>query len=665
MALISKTWIGVLGAGVVLSAMALSTAGLAQTAPPSSGAVAMPDLDIYGRLPAFSSPRISPDGTKLAYLVPAGTSHALLIMDLKTAANVGGLRQIDNKVRGVDWIGNDHLLITTSTTSSIANLGVDQGEFSQGLIYSLADRSVQTIFARNSELARIMFGSPMIRQTPTGYAVFVEGLNGRDYTRSLYRVDPATNRATLASRGANVGRYLLDASGEPVARSTYEGEKGIWGVDAKRDGVWPRVWTVTAALDQPSLIGFGVTDRSVIVEAKLDGDAEPRFHALSLDTGEWSDLPFAKEPDSLIFHPVTKLLIGAVTGTDSGPQYEFLDPTASLTWRSVAAAFAGRNPSMVSWSANLRSILIQTDGNGDAGTYQLVDLDRHVAEIVGQSYPDLKPEQIGEIRIISYDAADGMEIPGYLTLPPGVSDPQNLPLVVMPHGGPAARDSFGFDWWAQAMASRGYAVLQPNFRGSDGLGEAHLQAGYGQWGRKMQSDLSDGVRWLAGQGIIDPKRVCIVGASYGGYAAMAGPTLDTGIYRCAVAVAGVSDLNGMIRWSAERAGQRNSPAVRYWTRFMGAGRFGDPALDALSPAKMAAQADAPILLIHGYDDTVVPYEQSVQLANALRRAGKPYELVPLPGEDHWLSSAATRQKMLAETLRFLEAHNPTGGTSPS
>lgn len=201
-------------------------------------------------------------------------------------------------------------------------------------------------------------------------------------------------------------------------------------------------------------------------------------------------------------------------------------------------------------------------------------------------------------------------------------------------------------------------MLQPNFRGSDGLGLAHMEAGYGEWGGKMQSDLSDGVRYLAGEGIIDSGRVCIVGASYGGYAAMAGPTLDEGVYRCAVSVAGVSDLRAMVAWSAQRTGARNSPTVRYWNRFMGAERVGDRTLDARSPRQQAARADAPILLLHGRDDTVVPYEQSRIMAAALRDAGKPYELITLEGEDHNLSRSETRQQMLAETIRFLETHNP-------
>ena len=185
-----------------------------------------------------------------------------------------------------------------------------------------------------------------------------------------------------------------------------------------------------------------------------------------------------------------------------------------------------------------------------------------------------------------------------------------------------------------------------------------MEAGYGEWGRKMQTDLSDGVRFLTEQGIVDPERVCIVGASYGGYAAMAGLTLDKGVYRCGVAVAGVSDLRRMVNWEARQEGRRESQTVRYWNRFMGAARLNDRALDALSPAYLADTVDKPLLLIHGRDDTVVAIEQSRVMAEAMKRAGKPVELIELAGEDHWLSRADTRQQMLRETVRFLEANNP-------
>jgi dipeptidyl aminopeptidase/acylaminoacyl peptidase len=205
------------------------------------------------------------------------------------------------------------------------------------------------------------------------------------------------------------------------------------------------------------------------------------------------------------------------------------------------------------------------------------------------------------------------------------------------------------------MASHGYAVLQVNFRGSDGYGWSFLEAGFGEWGRKMQTDLSDGVRYLAGQGIIDPKRVCIVGASYGGYAALAGAALDTGVYRCAVSVAGLSDLQRFVVWSKN---QNGAGAVRWWTRFMGAEAMRDPALTQISPAAHVDRVAVPVLLIHGKDDTVVPLEQSRIMADALQKAGKPVELVVQDGADHWLSRGDTRLQTLEATMAFLEKHNP-------
>jgi dipeptidyl aminopeptidase/acylaminoacyl peptidase len=257
------------------------------------------------------------------------------------------------------------------------------------------------------------------------------------------------------------------------------------------------------------------------------------------------------------------------------------------------------------------------------------------------------------MRMIHYQAGDGLDIAAVLTLPPDIPA-KNLPIVVLPHGGPGARDYPGFDWWAQAFASRGYAVLQPNFRGSTGYGETFRRAGFGEWGRKMQSDMSDGLQYLVSEGVVDPKRACIMGASYGGYAALAGVTLQKGVYRCAVSVAGVSDLGERAYTLLQERGS-DSTLRRVLKQEIGSGKD----LTAVSPIYFAKSADAPILLIHGKDDIVVHYDQSADMAKALRKAGRPFEFVTLAGEDHWLSKSATRLAMLEAALAFVEKHNPS------
>jgi dipeptidyl aminopeptidase/acylaminoacyl peptidase len=281
----------------------------------------------------------------------------------------------------------------------------------------------------------------------------------------------------------------------------------------------------------------------------------------------------------------------------------------------------------------------------------MVDIKTGQADILGTAY-SVKGVDVGPMRMVHYKAADGLDIHGVLTLPPG-RPAKNLPVIVFPHGGPGARDYPGFDWWAQAFASRGYAVLQPNFRGSTGYGAPFQRAGDGEWGRKMQTDISDGLAYLVREGIVDSKRACIMGASYGGYAALAGVTLQKGLYRCAVAVAGVSDILKMTRTDVRESGG-SQLLLRAFRATLGK----ESDRRAVSPVNFVRRADAPILLIHGKDDTVVPYDQSVDMASELRNAGKPVELVTLPGEDHWLSRSETRLAMLAAAMRFVQTHNP-------
>jgi dipeptidyl aminopeptidase/acylaminoacyl peptidase len=281
--------------------------------------------------------------------------------------------------------------------------------------------------------------------------------------------------------------------------------------------------------------------------------------------------------------------------------------------------------------------------------YYFVDFSEGTADTVGEEYPALLDVKLGEMRAISYAARDGAMVPAYLTLPPG-SDGKNLPLVVLPHGGPEARDDYAFDWWAQFLAVRGYAVLQPQFRGSTGFGRAWAAAGQKQWGGLMQDDVTDGVKAMIAQGVADSSRICIVGASYGGYAALAGAAFTPDLYRCAVSVNGVSNLVAMLGYQKEHSGAESNQ-VAYWREHIGP----SSAAAGKSPSKAAAQIRVPVMIMHAVNDTVVPESQSKEMVRELEKLKKPVTFVSLAGEDHWLSQSGTRTQMLKELDRFLSA----------
>jgi dipeptidyl aminopeptidase/acylaminoacyl peptidase len=225
---------------------------------------------------------------------------------------------------------------------------------------------------------------------------------------------------------------------------------------------------------------------------------------------------------------------------------------------------------------------------------------------------------------------------------------------VLPHGGPESRDRFGFDPIVAFLAAQGYVVVQPNFRGSDGFGEAFADAGRGQWGKRMQDDVTDVVKYMVDAGKADPERICIVGASYGGYAALAGATLTPELYRCAVSISGVGDLNDLLRVEKSDNGS-NSNAYHYWRESVGDPDKNRDALAAASPRKQAAKVTAPILLIHGDRDETVSISQSLAMRDALKAAGKSVKLVRFPDADHYWANweRADRLAMFQEVGAFL------------
>ncbi|MBP7705207.1 MAG: S9 family peptidase [Caulobacter sp.] len=624
----------------------------------ATGALAAP-LETYGRLPLIEDAQISPDGTMIAYAVTDGENRIVMIRKIDGNELIGGIRAGDQKVRDVRWGGNAFVIITASQTSLVHDLVGPKQEYLLSIVYDIATRKQRGLMDRAENSMNVVYAMPQVFMIDGELTAVVEGVNFVDNRgrAALFKVKLKNGQTRTMEPGfEDTIDWVVGADGKAVAQTEYDQKTGSWKLKLKTPEGWRTYDEMTAMISRPWLGGLGRDGKSVLVVYGGEDDVSLTMREYAVGSDKPKDV--TARFDNLIHDPASKALIGTSALIGDDYVYTFYDPKDAAVWRGVVKAYPADNKvNLVSWSADRRKIVVRVDNPADGSAYALVDLDARSAVWLGSAYAGLDAGDIAEVRPVSYKARDGLTITGYLTLPRG-KDPKNLPLVVLPHGGPAARDVPGFDWWAQALASRGYAVLQPNFRGSEGFGDSFLRAGYGEWGKKMQTDLSDGVRDLAAKGLIDPRRVCIVGASYGGYAALAGVTLDRGVYRCAAAVAGVSDLKRFMDSRIQVGGPRDNSAIRYWSRFLGVDGRRDPDLTAISPAQLADRADAPVLLVHGKDDTVVLYDQSKVMNDALKRAGKPVEFVTLQGEDHWLSRGDTRLQMLRAVVAFLEKHNP-------
>lgn len=629
----------------------------------TSGSVhAAPPIEAYGRLPGVERMSLSPGGENFATIAVAGEQRNLIVGTVSgkvlLAAGVG-----DAKIRGIRWVGDDHLLLTLTSTFSFPLQLRSNVEIAAVVNIRIPDKKVSTIFRGTSSVAQAVFGYfGSAREDERLYGYF----GGITYTftrggefsldhgyRDIYRVDLDSGRASLAVKGnESIEDWVLAADGAVIAHAEYQEKTGAWRLYSG-NGHDKLLFEKVSPLERLALVSQGRSPGTVLIEDNTGND--DIVAEVSVADGKSERIFSDISVDEYLFDPDADRLLGALT--KEPPYAVFFDSKLQARFEATRKAFPGLQMQVASFSRNMDRLIVFTDGRDDSGRYWLVDVASGRADPIGRAHPAIASADVGPTSLFKYTAGDGLAIEGVLTLPPGRSA-QNLPVVLMPHGGPIGiSDRIGFDWWAQAYASAGYAVFQPNYRGSSDYGTEFREAGFGQWGRKMQTDLSDGLAALAAKGLIDPKRACIVGGSYGGYAALAGVILQHGVYRCAVSVAGPADMSTFFRWERERHG-RISAATRYWRAVTGADKDGEEGLRSISPARFAGQADAPILLIHGKDDTVVPIEQSEQMASALKSAGKPFEIVRMQGEDHWLSREATRIEMLKAAVAFVQRHNP-------
>lgn len=614
----------------------------------------------YGRLPAIDSVEISDDGTMLAYVLSSGEQQQVVVQRIAGGEILRRIGYNASKIRSVQWAGLGHVLINRTVTAAqvpgfhrgeflqVASLNIRTGDLVQLPERVLGNNRIAGASLYENIVFDIMPGTWRGEDVAYGNGVARTGVGQPDLLR--FNLDSGT--AQVVHLGSEeTDDFLVGRDGTLLARSEYASNTGRWRLSIRDGNNWREVFQTTALLDLPRMTGLSSDGGSVLLRTEQE-DGIYSVRPISLTTGAIGADLLPPGDYGLIFDRDFRN-IGTMS-VDHYPRYDFSNPQLQTAWTQLTQSFPNRVVHLVSHTPDYSKLVVYIEGTEFPGSYMIYTPSGPSLDMIANAYPAI--QEIAEVRAITYRAGDGLQIPAYLTLPPG-REARGLPLVVLPHGGPEGRDVAGFDWMAQALASRGYAVLQPNFRGSSGLGPQLLEAGYGEYGRKMQTDVSDGVAYLASQGMVDASRVCVMGASYGGFVALAGVTLQNGIYRCAVAIAGVSDAGAQLDYTIRRQGS-DSYAARYRMRYLGIQSPSDPRLAEISPRLHASNGNAPVLLIHGRDDVVVEYSHTTEMAQALRRANRPVEVVDLGSEDHWLSREPTRIQTITAAVAFIERHNP-------
>ncbi len=630
-------------------------------------------VSLFGALPEIADAAVSPDGKSVALLENFEDLSIVRFFDLTTGEAGKGLKIGNVKARGVNWVSNEKILLQASQTSRINTVDgfrnyeiwryaaiskksgkvqylLTKGEYS---VYTNAGTLMHTL-PQDPDKVLIMKRVPNFSKQRNANSRIGNAASGKASdisTLDLHLVNLKNGNARTAHKGnKDTIDWIVDENGEAILRIDYDEARDLKLIKQRKEGA-SRFETILTVGDEKDYPIYSVLRPGRAIVTAYKGGDKRGVYEYDYIAGKLLDPVFQSDDYDVSSVNVENGRVISFSYVVDRPETQYQVPALGEIVKKLASALKGARLTIVSSSSDNDVSVIRATYVDRPPTYYLFENSFRSLSELGPTYPELNESNSGARQKFDYTTKDGFAINGYLTLPPGIKDPKKLPLVVLPHGGPEIRDNLEFDWWANAYASRGYVVYQPNFRGSAGYGNIFRRAGWGEWGRKMQDDISDGVRKLIADEIVDADRVCIVGASYGGYAALAGATLTPELYQCVISVNGVSDL--LVMLGSESRDSEYS--LEFWQRRIGSRRDRDE-LNLVSPRHQAAKVRAPIMLLHGKDDTVVAYGQSQIMNEALKTKGKKVEFITLDGEDHWLSSAATRTKMLESSTKFIDKH---------
>jgi len=596
-------------------------------------------LEDFFKQPERSRYRISPDGKMLCYMAPWKNRQNIYVMPVGSTDSATRITsETERNYSSYDWASPDrivfekdfggdenfHIFSVKSDGSQLKDLTPFKG-VRAGIVNDLRDDDAHLLISMN-------------KRNPEEFDVYK--LNINDGKLTLVAQNPGSAENWMIDHEGNV-RGCLQSDGVNQTMLFRDGASGPFR----------KLYTINFK-DQVAFAGFTPDNKNIYVTSNRGRDKTAVFE-FDTKTAKEGKLIY-ENPDvdvtSVSYSEEDKKLISVGYETDKMHE-EFLDPAYAQTDKDIKAKTGADTYVTKSSDKAERKMIVQTYDDVSGGTIYLYDRDTKTATKLADRTPWIKREEMAAMKPIEYTSRDGMVIHGYLTLPVGV-EPKNLPVIINPHGGPWARDGWGFNPEIQFLANRGYAVLQMNFRGSTGYGRKFWEASFKQWGLAMQDDITDGVEWLKKEGIADPNRIAIYGASYGGYATLAGVTFTPDLYACGVDYVGVSNMFTFMK-----------TIPPYWKPFLGMmyEMAGDPVKDSalfakVSPALHVDQIKCPLFVAQGKNDPRVNIEESNQIVDNLKKRGVSVEYMVKDNEGHGFSNQENQFDFYRAMETFLGKH---------
>jgi len=632
----------------------LGLTGMVRAATP---AAPLPIEAFFG-LPAMRQPELSPDGSKIAFLFPKDGRLALGLFDRKTSEGRIILEAIKENVEFFFWKGNEHLVFGGDVGGNeLFFIGVTD----------LSGKKIQRVMESRHLREQAQSVASIVSTLPLSDDEFI--LAGYFISRNDWHAEDAIQisnqevvarynvrtkaRSLVFTNGGDYDGFFTDNDGQLRLASRKQGDALAWFL-REPGGKNPLVEVARFPLhgyaETWEPLAFAADNKTLYLVSREEHD-RGALYAYNTETrtrGPAVFVPPAGEITNVVMNRAHTKLLGVAYLSDR-PQYQWFDPARADIQKTLDNTFPGVTCHIVSTSADETVCLVYVGSDREPGAYYVLDLKQPSLTLFKRIRPEVDPTRMRPMETVNFAARDGLSLQGYLTRPAG-DGKTPLPLVLFVHGGPfGIRDEWGFDNEAQFLANRGYAVLQVNYRGSGGYGRDFINKGRQQWGRAMQDDLTDAVKWAIAQGIADPSRVAIYGASYGGFAALAGVTLTPELYRCAVNYVGVANLEVAFKGYGGDA-------------FMTAGRFDyqktwvapDSAYAAAtSPLNFVERIRVPTLHAYGENDARVEFKQWLQLRDQLEKFHKPYQILVEGEQGHGFRNESSSLKFHRVLEKFL------------